>query len=123
MRELREQRQTKKDQIDKIEEELIIINRQILALFDKTGEKEFIDDGLNTQVIQNTTAIIDWDGVKRDLTLAQWKQIIREVPDKKLLEKLVTDGKVKPSALAKHQKIENKGEPFVKVSRARSENE
>ena len=121
MRELREQRQSKKNQIEKIEEEVSQINKKILALFDHLEEKEFIDDGLSTQVIQNTTATIDWDGVKRDLTLAQWKQIIREVPDKKLLEKLVTDGKVKPSALAKHQKIENKGEPFVKVSRARSE--
>jgi len=121
LRELRNQRQQKKSDIDDLKKEIEELNKQILTILVANQAEEFVNDGLNTQIIQNTEAKIDWDGVKADIGLAKWKLIVREVPDKNLLAKLVSDGKIKPSALAKHQKIVNKGEPYVKVSKAAKE--
>lgn len=66
-------------------------------------------------VVYSSTVVIDDDGLKNDLTPAQWKKITTLVVDQKALENLVARGDIDIAIVAKNS-TEKPRKPYVRIS-------
>lgn len=85
----------------------------------RLGIDKHLYNGYNAQLIQNHETVYDWDGIKKTIGIAKWKQIVREVPDTDLLTKLIQEGNVKASDIAKFQEELPKGELHTRISHSK----
>jgi hypothetical protein len=117
LRLLRNKRQSIKEDIAALEEELVKTNVSILKHLNKMGKKEVVLDGLNTQIIQAYKTTYDWNAIREEVDPEVWATIVKEVPSQEALTAAIAQGSISPTVVAKHA-TKTPREPYIKVDKA-----